>query len=110
MNSDNLITAGLTLRTARRVVVYTGAGVSAESGIPTFRDAGSGRLGLLRLVLHYEEAISSLSRFDLKAIQSEMLNQSGIIVGITLPLGGFLSTHEARRTSLGLPLCERPLR
>src|SRR5262245_58965645 len=39
MNSDNLITAVLALRKARRVVVYTGAGVSAESGIPTFRDA-----------------------------------------------------------------------
>jgi NAD-dependent deacetylase len=30
------------LRTARHVVVFTGAGVSAESGIPTFRDALSG--------------------------------------------------------------------
>lgn len=30
------------LRTARRVVVLTGAGVSAESGIPTFRDAMTG--------------------------------------------------------------------
>jgi NAD-dependent deacetylase len=28
------------LRRARHVVVFTGAGVSAESGIPTFRDAG----------------------------------------------------------------------
>lgn len=31
-----------TLREARRVVVFTGAGVSAESGIPTFRDALTG--------------------------------------------------------------------
>ncbi len=30
------------LRAARHVVVFTGAGVSAESGIPTFRDALSG--------------------------------------------------------------------
>lgn len=30
------------LRTARRIVVLTGAGTSAESGIPTFRDQGSG--------------------------------------------------------------------
>ncbi len=30
------------LRSARRVVVLTGAGVSAESGIPTFRDAMEG--------------------------------------------------------------------
>lgn len=30
------------LRTARRVAVLTGAGVSAESGIPTFRDARTG--------------------------------------------------------------------
>src|SRR5699024_2586084 len=31
-----------TLRRARRVAVLTGAGVSAESGIPTFRDAQTG--------------------------------------------------------------------
>lgn len=31
-----------TLQTARRWVVFTGAGVSAESGIPTFRDALTG--------------------------------------------------------------------
>jgi NAD-dependent deacetylase len=30
------------LRAARRVVVFTGAGVSAESGIPTFRDKQTG--------------------------------------------------------------------
>ena len=30
------------LRTARHVVVLTGAGVSAESGVPTFRDAQTG--------------------------------------------------------------------
>lgn len=30
------------LRSARRVVVLTGAGISAESGIPTFRDAQQG--------------------------------------------------------------------
>src|SRR5450830_429729 len=31
-----------TLRKAQHVVVFTGAGVSAESGIPTFRDALTG--------------------------------------------------------------------
>src|SRR5262245_14761126 len=30
------------LRAARRVAVLTGAGVSAESGVPTFRDAQTG--------------------------------------------------------------------
>ena len=30
------------LRNTRRVVALTGAGISAESGIPTFRDAQSG--------------------------------------------------------------------
>jgi NAD-dependent deacetylase len=30
------------LRAARRVAVLTGAGISAESGIPTFRDALTG--------------------------------------------------------------------
>ncbi|MBL8850737.1 MAG: iron dicitrate transport regulator FecR [Planctomycetaceae bacterium] len=40
MDTDQRITAVLALRGAQRVVVFTGAGVSAESGIPTFRDAG----------------------------------------------------------------------
>lgn len=39
MNTDNWITAVLALRKARSVVAFTGAGISAESGIPTFRDA-----------------------------------------------------------------------
>lgn len=39
MNTDNWITAVLALRRAQRVAVFTGAGISAESGIPTFRDA-----------------------------------------------------------------------
>ncbi|WP_308738211.1 hypothetical protein [Kocuria dechangensis] len=30
-------------RTARTVTVLSGAGISAESGVPTFRDAGTGR-------------------------------------------------------------------
>ena len=30
------------VRNARRIVVFTGAGISAESGIPTFRDAQTG--------------------------------------------------------------------
>lgn len=34
--------AAAALRRARRVVVLTGAGVSAESGVPTFRDALTG--------------------------------------------------------------------
>jgi len=37
--SDDLIAA---LRAAERVVVLTGAGISAESGIPTFREAQTG--------------------------------------------------------------------
>ncbi len=39
---DNLRRAADALRRARRVVVLTGAGVSAESGIATFRDALTG--------------------------------------------------------------------
>ena len=39
MDTDHWITAVLALRKAKRVVVFTGAGVTAESGIPTFRDA-----------------------------------------------------------------------
>jgi NAD-dependent deacetylase len=37
---DALAAARATLARARRVVVFTGAGVSAESGVPTFRGAG----------------------------------------------------------------------
>ena len=32
------------LREARRVAVLTGAGMSAESGVPTFRDEGCGNM------------------------------------------------------------------
>ncbi len=44
MNEATPIPADLTeaLRSAERVVVLTGAGVSAESGVPTFRDAQTG--------------------------------------------------------------------
>lgn len=38
--AEQLALAARALATARRVVVLTGAGVSAESGIPTFRAAG----------------------------------------------------------------------
>lgn len=38
MTTDSLREAASALRHARDVVVFTGAGVSAESGIPTFRD------------------------------------------------------------------------
>jgi NAD-dependent deacetylase len=37
---DHSAKAGELLRAARHVVVFTGAGVSAESGIPTFREEG----------------------------------------------------------------------
>lgn len=37
MDNPELITAA-TLQEARRIVVFTGAGMSAESGIATFRD------------------------------------------------------------------------
>jgi NAD-dependent deacetylase len=39
MDTDNWITAVLALRQAKTVVVFTGAGISADSGIPTFRDS-----------------------------------------------------------------------
>lgn len=38
METDHWITAVLALRKADRIVVFTGAGISSESGIPTFRD------------------------------------------------------------------------
>lgn len=42
MQANDLISAAERLRSARRVVVFSGAGMSAESGIPTFRDALTG--------------------------------------------------------------------
>ena len=42
MNSFSLSTARDYIAQARRLAVLTGAGISAESGIPTFRDASSG--------------------------------------------------------------------
>ena len=39
--ADSLALAASKLRVARRVVVFTGAGVSAESGVPTFRSAAN---------------------------------------------------------------------
>ncbi|MFZ4623505.1 MAG: SIR2 family NAD-dependent protein deacylase [Rhodoferax sp.] len=44
MQTDSKIPSGLisALQEARHVVIFTGAGVSAESGIPTFRDALTG--------------------------------------------------------------------
>lgn len=44
----NLAEARAALRSARRVAVLTGAGVSAESGIPTFRDALAGHWARFR--------------------------------------------------------------
>jgi NAD-dependent deacetylase len=40
--ADAVLAARLAVRAATRIVVFTGAGVSAESGIPTFRDALTG--------------------------------------------------------------------
>lgn len=44
MNAETTIDAALVelVRSARRVVALTGAGISAESGVPTFRDAQQG--------------------------------------------------------------------
>jgi NAD-dependent deacetylase len=39
---DRLTAAATALRQARHIVVFTGAGISAESGIPTFRDQLTG--------------------------------------------------------------------
>ncbi len=42
MNEQLVAQAARALKEARAVVVFTGAGVSAESGVPTFRDALTG--------------------------------------------------------------------
>lgn len=39
---DDMSRATQALRAARKVVFFTGAGISAESGIPTFRDKLTG--------------------------------------------------------------------
>ncbi|MEV6489335.1 NAD-dependent deacylase [Actinoplanes sp. NPDC051633] len=41
-SSDQLREASALLNAANRVVVFTGAGISADSGVPTFRDALTG--------------------------------------------------------------------
>src|SRR5215467_11231030 len=41
MTNSSLATVAELLRGAQRVVVFTGAGVSAESGVPTFRAAAN---------------------------------------------------------------------
>ena len=41
MADEQLLTVAAYLREAKRVVVFTGAGVSAESGVPTFRAAAN---------------------------------------------------------------------
>lgn len=41
MSDEQLLAAAALLREARSVVVFTGAGVSAESGVPTFRAAAN---------------------------------------------------------------------
>jgi NAD-dependent deacetylase len=40
MQPESVVRAAEVLRSAQRVVAFTGAGVSAESGVPTFRGAG----------------------------------------------------------------------
>jgi len=47
-SSASLATASRSLRNAKRLVVFTGAGISAESGIPTYRDAAGGLWGRIR--------------------------------------------------------------
>jgi NAD-dependent deacetylase len=42
MSEDVLLQAKRWVRDARRIAVLTGAGMSAESGVPTFRDAQTG--------------------------------------------------------------------
>ncbi|WP_425146383.1 SIR2 family NAD-dependent protein deacylase [Deinococcus sp.] len=44
----NLAQAAAALQAARRVAVLTGAGISAQSGIPTFRDAQTGHWARFR--------------------------------------------------------------
>ncbi len=41
-NEHNIARAAAAIRDARRIAVLTGAGASAESGVPTFRDAMTG--------------------------------------------------------------------
>lgn len=62
LDEQALARAAAALRSARRIVVYTGAGISVESGVPAFRGGGSlwaefqpeqfaTRSGLLRVAL-----------------------------------------------------------
>jgi hypothetical protein len=58
------------LRQARRVVILTGAGVSAESGLPTFRDKQTGLQGPSGTVLPQLVAATwGVGRGDGKAVR-----------------------------------------
>lgn len=66
------------VRTARRIAVLTGAGMSAESGVPTFRDAQSGLWAKFRPEeLATEEAFRANPRmvWDWYAARRDMIAQ-----------------------------------
>ena len=86
------------VRAARRIVVLTGAGMSAESGVPTFRDAQTGLWAQCRPEdLATEAAFRSRPAFvwDWYAMRRERVAQAGPNAGHAA-LAAFQRRHPGR--------------
>jgi NAD-dependent deacetylase len=87
---DNLVAA---LRAARFVVVLTGAGVSAESGIPTFRDAMDGLWAKFR-----PEDLATPAAFDRDpAMVSRWYDERRVKCASVKPNAGHFALAEMQR-------------
>ncbi len=87
------------LREASRVAVLTGAGISAESGIPTFRGAG----GLWRQFRAEELATPEAFRRDPRLVWEWYDWRRGLIAAAS-PNAGHLALAELERRKPGLAL------
>jgi NAD-dependent deacetylase len=88
------------LREARRIVLLSGAGMSAESGVPTFRDAQTGLWAKFRPEdLATEEAFRARPEmvWDWYAMRREGLKQVAPNAG-HLAVAGFQQRHPGRLT------------
>lgn len=88
------------VRAARRIAVLTGAGMSAESGVPTFRDAQTGLWAKFRPEeLATEEAFRARPQmvWDWYALRREMVAQVQPNAG-HLALAAFQQRHPGRLT------------
>ena len=69
------------LRAARRIVLLSGAGMSAESGVPTFRDAQSGLWAGFR-----PEELATEERREILPTEHVVTERQAVLVRERLPL------------------------